>query len=142
MSHKNILRGRPDIRGVNIYTDGSKDGNRSGAGVVVMDGGQVRTDYNGTRQEYSYHLGENTTVFQTEVFAHKMAASLILNGSTGVGSWVNRPLTIYTDSQAAMLALNNVWVKSELVHETLDLLDRAADCCQGLTIRWVQAHKD
>ena len=62
MSPHNPSRGTPDIRGFNIYTDGSKDGRASGAGVAILDGGQVYYDYNGTRQVHSYHLGERTTI--------------------------------------------------------------------------------
>ena len=77
MSAKNPTRGIPDIRGVNIYTDGSKDSNSSGAGVVIREGGNTTTNSDGGERIYSYNLGKNTTVFQSEVFAQKMAATLI-----------------------------------------------------------------
>jgi len=80
-------------------------------------------------------------VFQAEVFAQKMAATLILNGSQGADAWVgSRPITIHSDNQASILALDNLWVKSLLVQQTIDLLDRAADCCPKLSIRWVKSH--
>ena len=70
-----------------------------------------------------------------------MAATLIINGSFGDGAWVrNRPITINTDNQATLFALDNVWIKSLLVQQTRALLDRAAECCKSLTIRWVKAH--
>ena len=141
MSPQNPSRGTPDIRGVNIFTDGSKDGSRTGAGVVIMDGGQISTDSHGTEQTYQYHLGEHTTSFQCEMFALKMAATLIINGSYGTDDWVcRRPITIYTDSQASILALTSIWVKSLLVKQTRDLMDRAAKLCKSLTISWVKAH--
>ena len=94
----NPNRGVPDIRGVNIYTDGSKQGLPTGAGVVVIDGGQVDTNLVGEERRYHYHLGDKTTVFQSEVFALKMAATLILNGSFGADDWARgRPITIHTD---------------------------------------------
>ena len=68
----NPNRGVPDIRGVNIYTDGSKQGLPTGAGVVVIDGGQVDTNLVGEERRYHYHLGDKTTVFQSEVFASKL----------------------------------------------------------------------
>ena len=141
LNPENPSRGIPDIRGVNIFTDGSKDNLNSGAGVVIMDGGQVSTDSQGEEQKYKYHLGPETTVFQAEVFAQKMAATLIINGSYGDDGWVcGRPITIHTDNQASIFALDNVWVKSLLVQQTMDLLDQAAKCCKSLTIRWVRAH--
>ena len=53
---------------------------------------------------------------------------------------VSRPITIYSDSQASILALGTIWIKSLLVQETIDLLDQAAELCASLTIRWVKAH--
>jgi len=146
MSLKNLHRGRPDLRGVAIYTDGSKNskGNtETGAGVAILDGGNLSIDSEGAEQIYSYHLGRQTTVFQSELFAQKMAANLIINSSADDdGGWVcGRPVTIYSDSQASILALKNIWVKSLLVQQTLDLLDQAAGHCKELTIKWVQAHE-
>ena len=116
MSHKNPTRGIPDIRGVNIYTDGSKNSDSSGAGVVIREGGNTVHDSEGNERIYSYNLGKNTTVFQSEVFAQKMAATLITNISErGVGWLSNRHVTINSDNQASLYALNNIWVKSLLV---------------------------
>ena len=56
MSPHNPTRGIPDPRGYNIFTDGSKDGNKTGAGVVIMNGGQVSQDSEGNDRKYSYHL--------------------------------------------------------------------------------------
>ena len=76
---------------------------------------------------YSYHLGDKTTVFQSEVFAQKMAANLIINGSFGTKAWSRgKHITIHLDSQASILALNNIWIKSKLVKETIDLLEQAS----------------
>ena len=143
MHPDNPSRGIPDIRGVNIYTDGSRNELSSGSGVAILDGGQVSTTLDGEDMIYDYHLGGQTTVFQSEVFAQKMAATLIINGSYGDDDWVcGRPITIHTDNQASILALDNVWVKSLLVKQTMDLLDRAAKCCKSLTIRWVKSHSE
>ena len=125
MMPQNPLRGVPDIRGLNIFTDGSKDHANTGSGVVVMDGGQVLKDVDNNEMKYTYHLDKRTTVYQSELFALKMAATLILAGSTGPGKWVSpsRDVTIHSDNQASILALNSVWVKTKLVQETLDLMD-------------------
>ena len=83
-------------------------------------------------------------MFQSEVFAQKMAAELIINGSFGPTAWVNKDtnVTINTDNQASILALRQVWIKSKLVKETLDLMDRASTCCKNLRIRWVKSHQN
>ena len=41
---------------VNIFTDGSKDGFRTGAAVVIRDGGQTCIDDEGNERSYQYHL--------------------------------------------------------------------------------------
>ena len=71
-----------------------------------------------------------------------MAATLILNGTVGPDRWVTpyTKITINSDSQASLLALYNVWIKAKQVKETIDLLDRAADCCSSITLKWVKAH--
>ena len=144
MSFNNVARGYPKTRGLNIYTDGSKQGQQTGAGVVIMDGDRVLFDNQAQNERtYTYHLDRKTTVFQSEVFAQKMAANLIINGSVGANAWVSkdRDITINTDNQASMFALQNIWIKSLLVQQTIDLLDQAAEHCKSLTIRWVKAHK-
>ena len=54
MHPDNPSRGTPDIRGVNIYMDGSKDKTSSGAGVAIIDGGQVVTTEDNTEHIYQY----------------------------------------------------------------------------------------
>ena len=138
----NPLRGIPDTKGINLFTDGSKKNLRTGAGVIVAIGDKPIKDSEGNEMKYNYHLAEKTTVFQSEIFALKMAATLIIHGSVGPNNWVSSSddVTIYSDCQAAILALRKIWVKSKLVRETLDLLDQATQSCKSLTIKWVKAH--
>ena len=142
MVPKNPLCGIPTTGGINIFTDGSKDKLKSGAGVVVTIGNKTITDSEGNEMKYHYHLADRSTIHQCELFAIKMAATLIIHGSVEPGNWVDKsqPITIHSDCQAAILALNSVWIKSKLVKETIDLLDRASECCADLTIRYVKAH--
>ena len=142
MSPHNPARGIPDPRGVNVYTDGSKNRHQSGAGVVVLNGGQVHKNP-ATKEElnFQYHLGEKTTVFQSELFAQKMASHLIINGALGSPDWLKtQDVTIYTDNQGTLWALRGIWVNSLLLQQTRDLLDLAADQCKSLTIKWVRGH--
>ena len=80
MHPANPSRGTPDTRGINLYTDGSKNNQRnnqqqSGAGVVIAINGQIALDYEGNQKIYDYHLSEKTSVFQSKVFAVKMATA-------------------------------------------------------------------
>ena len=43
-------------------------------------------------------------------------------------------VSIFTDSQTTLMALNNYYIKSELVSETSDLLDRAAGDINTTTV--------
>ena len=141
MVKKNPSRGVPGTKGIHVFTDGSKDDQGTGAGVVILKDGKILLDSEGNEMKYNYHLDKKTTVFQSEVFAQKMAANLIINGSFGARSWCrDRRVTIHSDNQASILALDNVWIKSKLVKETIDLLDTAAGHCKNLSFRLVKSH--
>ena len=79
-------------------------GNTSGAGV-----------YGGTNnQTKSFGLGRLCTVFQAEVYAIlKCWRSILLMGL------INENITLYSDSQAALKALQAVKVTSKLVLECI-----------------------
>merc|ERR1711876_146697 len=104
MMPKNPLCGIPNTGGINIYTDGSKDGPKTGAGVVVTRNDKAIVDSEGVDMIYNYHLAEKTTAFQCELFALKMAATLIINGSVEPNNWVksHHQVTIYSDCQSAI----------------------------------------
>ncbi|XP_066906469.1 uncharacterized protein [Halyomorpha halys] len=89
--------------GINCYTDGSLMEQGSRAGIWRMDR---------PNQSTSISLGKHTTVFQAEVFAINVCAqNLIKEGKR------ERLITIYTDSQAAIYALDNYATCSKLVEE-------------------------
>ena len=45
-----------------------------------------------------------------------------------------------SDSQAALIALNNTHMKLTLVHETSILLNSLKRRCHSVTLTWVKAH--
>ena len=67
----------PNANTIPCYTDGSKMNDKVGAGVYIPD-----IDGNGTPAEMSYHIGENSTVFQAETFAVEKAAKLLIENGT------------------------------------------------------------
>lgn len=92
----------------NVYTDGSKIRQRTGAGVYIV--------YNDTPiHSHSYRLPNDASVFQAEILAIQQAA-LTLQHMGNVPH-----VKFFVDSQAALLALNadNIMSKSTLqtIHE-------------------------
>ena len=81
---------------------------------------------------------------QAELFAIKKFCEIILNHTEGEPEcWVTKDDTIdiYCDSQAAILALNSIFIQSELVEQVIELLNKVAEVVRCLTIRWVRGHQ-
>ena len=118
---------------LHLYTDGSKMEDLSGAGMLVVNDGQVL-------DRQSYFLGNHPTVFQCEMYALKKAATWIIENAHKFQNTVS--VSVFSDSQAALLALNKVFVKSELVASTIETLNKAANIpwIDNLVIHWVKAH--
>ena len=94
---------------------------------------------------YRYKLLAKNTVFQAEIFAIKKLCELILTQARerNEQSWVTDDvkLDIYCDSKSAIMALNSVAIQSELVEQTVELLNQAAQVLGSLTIRWIRGHQ-
>ena len=86
------------------------------------------------------------SVFQAEVWAIKKASELILeqleNPPSPENTWISegREVTIYSDSQATLKALKAIEVKSKLVFETIQALNKVACRVSTLSLRWVRGH--
>ena len=93
---------------------------------------------------FGYKLHAKNTVFQAEIFAVKKACQIILDHTEGKPEcWVtgDDQLDLYCDSQSAILALNSISVQSELVGQTIDLLNMVAMRVGKFTIRWIRSHQ-
>ena len=117
----------PTKEGLVIYTDGSK-----------MDQG-VGFGYHYTDPEYGYYeelgaLRKEGTVFQAEIMALKKAAERMIRVSTK-----DQKITIYTDSQAALMAMDSRMTSSRLVHETKVKWNHVGTYNQ-VTLHWIKAH--
>ena len=154
MDSMNLSRataGKPKfLADLDAYTDGSKvpgsdtETERTGAGFIVMKGHE---DFISNKKwvAESYKLHPKNTTFQAEIFAILKLCQTILAHTSGTEDcWIdeNGSLDIYCDSQAAILALNSIWVQSELVGRTIDLLNQVAQKINKLTIRWIKGHSD
>ena len=92
----------PEIKGLVWYTDGTRMKDGTGAGVYGQS----------LKRRLSFSLGRYTTVFQAEIFA-------ILACVYDIQSQ-NRPekyISICSDSQVALKALQSVKTTSSLVHQ-------------------------
>ena len=117
-----------DTKTIQCYTDGSKMNDKVGAGVYIVDNDTPTC-------EESYHLGTNSTVFQAETFAVGTAAKILLDSGTK-----NRKIIINCDSQATIMAMSNIKVKSKSTSTAISELNQLAMDNQVL-LRWIPAHK-
>jgi ribonuclease HI len=108
------------------FTDGSKD-TRTG-----LSGAGIFSDALGLKEWMS--LGRNATVFQTEVYAIHSCATLLLSGNE-----LNRPVTICTDSLAALTAVTGSVSRSKLVQECKAALSNL-NSKVPVTIMWIPGH--
>lgn len=109
-----------------IYTDGSKMSEGTGAGVY--------SSYWGFSE--SYRLPDECSVFQAELTAVFQAALLV-----AVSDESNKDITIYTDSQAAIKALESPVTNSKLVQLCKDKLKEISGR-HRVILCWVPGHRD
>ena len=140
----NPTRGKPLlVASANIYTDGSRlKRGQSGAALIVM---QVKNNrgymsdslLQDNCREDSFYL-EDQDIWVCEVFAIKKAAIWIVEHAD---RFKFTSIDIYIDCLAAIMALKKSRVKSQIVWDTVKLLNMAAECLSGsLTLRWCEAH--
>ena len=116
-----------------VYTDGSKQKSKVGAGFAILKGEQFQT-YDLT------YLGTQTTVFQAEVFAIGDAANFLLEKRRiSPQEYPTIPTIILSDSQAAIRALDSPDITSKVVLEATSNLDGLAQET-SVEIRWIKAH--
>ncbi len=109
-----------------VYTNGSKTENGTGSGIFIEELDIRR----------SYKLSDSCTVFQAEVHALLMAAETLLD--TGVNG---REISLYVDSQAAIMAIGTSTTYSRVVRECRK---KISDLTKNNSVRvcWVPGHED
>ena len=78
----------------------------------------------------------HTTVFQAEIIAINEACKKFIDTKHRNMQYIK----IFSDSQAAILALNSNTVTSSLVKQTIITLNLLADSTERLEICWIKAH--
>lgn len=107
------------------FTDGSRDGTHSGAGVYSTS----------PRTELSFSLGRYTTVFQAEIYAIQACAQKSLEKG-----YKDKNLLILSDSQAALKALDSHQYNSKLVWDCLQTLQTLSQR-NSVVLGWVPGHQ-
>ena len=134
LDKESFLTGKPNTMApgsFSIYTDGSGKDELFGGGFAAY---KDNVSANSEVSNNIFHLGADSSVFQGEVYAIKAAALWIKDRLMG------KTITIYSDSRAALCALNKTKIKSELVLETRQALAKAGQV-NRITLKWVKAHK-
>ena len=104
---------------ITVYTDGSKTEYGVGSGYVVyLKGKRI--------QSHSSKLTDTTTVFQAEITAINEAAEYLINLSNHRKF---QHVKILSDSQAALIALNNSRLKSKTVKNASTALNSLKLLC-------------
>lgn len=109
------------------YTDGSRYRNKTGYGLGITRNNELIAHENG-------QLGQDNSVFQCEVMAIQRACILLRELGTS-------KVTIFSDSQSALLALSSTLVRSETVINCINNLNELADTAE-VELKWVKAHAD
>ena len=118
------------VSGIRVFTDGSKFSDSSGAGFVIWIGSTLVS-------EQHFSLGSFPSVFQCEIFAISMACDFLLDLEVAALS-----VDIFSDSQAALSAINSTVCRSKVVSECIASLSRLATLCSPITVHWVPGHSD
>ena len=118
---------RPFPAEVNIYTDGSRQAGRTGAGYCTFL-------HHTLQSEGYYRLPDSASVFQAEVFAIDRAVRNLHFLPQA------RYVKVHVDSQAALLALNSDHITSQVVYDAVQTLRDAALTLSRLTLVWTKAH--
>ena len=106
------------------YTDGSRMNGKTGYGYIISDGDYIMKESNG-------FIGDNASVFQAEITAIQQAC-LELSKFEG-------DITIFTDSMSSVDALCKLKIKSKVVANCIQELNKLANG-RKVTIHWIRAH--
>ena len=113
-----------------IYTDGSKKREGTGGGFVVHHKkNPIHTQ--------SFQLEDYTTVYQAELEAIYQACNYMEENFENLKP---KFVKILTDSQAALITLNNIDFTSSTALKTAEALENIAWRVKGCTIAWLRAH--
>uniref|UniRef100_A0A1I8H7N1 RNase H domain-containing protein n=1 Tax=Macrostomum lignano TaxID=282301 RepID=A0A1I8H7N1_9PLAT len=112
---------------IHCFTDGSQINSASGYGYCIVSGGR-------TVATFSQHTGTCSTVFQNEVLAISSCAMELYNQRV----W-GKEITLHSDSQAAIHALERTTTCSRTVLDCIGQLNRLG-ASNKVSLRWIPGH--
>ena len=120
----------PKLTQINVYTDGSKTKDGTGAGFVIQIGKDklMHTE--------SINLPQETSIFHAEIKAIEQAAKFLINNHQHKQKYIK----IFCDSQAALKALRAPIIYSLTVLQCHNRLIDLANLTRKLTLTWIKAH--
>ncbi len=118
-----------------IFTDGSDTEDGAGGGFVIFPT-SVTDQPRIVEKHFSLGKGGDVTVFQAEVTAIARAAAYLSDNLANIPAG---PLTFFSDSQAALLALNGASISSKVVNTCINNLN-ALGQSRTVILRWIKAH--
>ena len=116
---------------INIFTDGSRKDEQTGAGFVI---------YDNARQELargSLRLPDHATVFQAEVVAISAAIQALQELCLPSIRYVK----FFVDSQAALRAVANPVISSVIVGNAVDALNILSGVANRVSLSWIPSHR-
>ena len=112
---------------IQCYTDGSKMDSGVGAGIYIKNGKE-------TAITKAYHLNDETSVFQAEMMAINKAIETLDDQKVKT-----KNITIFTDSQSALGAIDKHKTNSKTVNSTISKLNKLGKN-NTIKLKWVKAH--
>ena len=127
----NIENGSSSLRGLNVYTDGSKQNQKTGSGwAILLDGDLILKG--------SKRLPEYCTVYEAELYAVIFA---IEDLDSNVGNNMPSTVTFSLDSQAVLHTLRSIKLKGGI---RVSLVEKVRDFERKfntrIEFRWVKSH--
>jgi len=111
---------------IGVFTDGSSVLGMAGSGFVAQGPDLEHSE--------SHHLGHNCSVFQAEIHAIFKAATWLVSATIS-----GEQVSFHVDNQAALLALKSPHTDSQMVLNTMIILNELASD-NTVTLHWVKAH--
>lgn len=117
-------------KAIMCYTDGSRTGNKTGAGFVIQwNAPEIETI---THQQY---LGNLASVFQAEMVAVDLAVRHMMSEKIS-----GKEIHIFTDNQACLKSLASHKGKSKISQECWEDLNSLAELGNNIKLEWVPGH--
>ena len=123
-------RQKPKLSQINVYTDGSKTSQGTGAGFVELKGKNILI------HTASINLDKTATIFQVKAAAIQKAAEYLTQNPRPSQKYIK----IFSDSQAVRKALEKNDLYSHTILNVRHTLNTLRENTIALSLIWIKAH--